>query len=149
MQHWLNSGKYFLVGDEGGHCRLHSLLTTTISILPSCYMLFRRPTVRNFYISLVNTLDEHEQDNVGYFLSSSMSLCASSYSRFTFMKRLFYSPACKNDPFTGQSSFTDLLSPRPIILLAGNYPVESFTFLQFALIRSETLCFFSQASCSP
>ncbi|CAF0791522.1 unnamed protein product [Rotaria sp. Silwood1] len=30
------------------------LLTTSLSILPSCYMLFRRPTVRNFYISLFN-----------------------------------------------------------------------------------------------
>ncbi|CAF5208328.1 unnamed protein product, partial [Rotaria magnacalcarata] len=28
------------------------LLTTSLSILPSCFMLFRRPTVRNFYISL-------------------------------------------------------------------------------------------------
>ncbi|CAF1022250.1 unnamed protein product [Rotaria sordida] len=30
------------------------LLTTSLSILPSCFMLFRRPTVRNFYISLFN-----------------------------------------------------------------------------------------------
>ncbi|CAF2356304.1 unnamed protein product [Rotaria sp. Silwood2] len=30
------------------------LLTTLLSILPSCFMLFRRPTVRNFYISLFN-----------------------------------------------------------------------------------------------
>ncbi|CAF4973352.1 unnamed protein product, partial [Rotaria socialis] len=30
------------------------LLTTSLSILPSCLMLFRRPTVRNFYISLAS-----------------------------------------------------------------------------------------------
>ncbi|UJR26363.1 hypothetical protein I4U23_007696 [Adineta vaga] len=38
--------------DHGTLAKL-CLITTSLSILPSCFMLFRRPSVRNFYISLV------------------------------------------------------------------------------------------------
>ncbi|CAF0751235.1 unnamed protein product [Adineta ricciae] len=74
------------------------LLTTSLSILPSCIMLFRRPTVRNFYISLFN-----------------ISLCFYLFSFQVHEK-------------------TILLPCLPMILLSATYPVECFTFLQFAMI---------------
>ncbi|CAF2094982.1 unnamed protein product [Rotaria magnacalcarata] len=74
------------------------LLTTSLSILPSCFMLFRRPTVRNFYISLFN-----------------VSLCFYLFSFQVHEK-------------------TILLPCLPLMLLTATYPVECFSFLQFAMI---------------
>lgn len=74
------------------------LLTTTLSILPSCWMLFRRPNVRNFYLSLFNV-------SLGFYL-------------FSFQVH----------------EKTILLPCLPMILLSATYPVEVFTFLQFAMI---------------
>ncbi|CAF3832213.1 unnamed protein product [Adineta steineri] len=85
--------------DHGTLAKL-CLLTTSLSILPSCCMLFRRPTVRNFYISLFN-----------------VSLCFYLFSFQVHEK-------------------TILLSCLPVILLSATYPVESFTFLQFAMISA-------------
>jgi len=76
------------------------LLTTTLSILPSCAMLFRRPSVKNFYLSLFN-----------------VSLCFYLFSFQVHEK-------------------TILLPCLPVILLSAIHPVESFTFLQFAMISA-------------